>query len=150
MSMTTFRVVFVTLSLVAAISCSSNSAPGFAATSPSPLTTPFVGTWNGSMNLVSTGSVSLQLTMGASGPDLMGAWAMTFANGSPAKNGDLTGGVNVDGSSMSVALHSSDSECPATVSGVINGTGTQITGSYTSTTSTCGQPIGGPVVLSKR
>jgi hypothetical protein len=85
-----------------------------------------LGTWNGTVNLISNGTASLQLTLGASGSQLRGTWAMMFSAGSPANGGTVTGGVSVDGSSMSVDLVSAGGECPTVVSGTINGTGTQI------------------------
>ena len=161
MTMTPLRIALTTLSLIAAVSCSSNSAlpPGLAlptlpspeppATSPSPLTVPFLGTWNGTVNLITNGTASLQLTLGASGDQLRGTWAMMFSDGRPATGGTVTGGVSVDGSSMSVEMISSGGECPTVVSGTINGTGTQIAGKFDSS-AVCGAGLGRPVTLFKQ
>jgi hypothetical protein len=55
---------------------------------------------------------------------------MTFPNGHPNVNGTVNGVVTADGSAMSVTLASTGNNCPVTVSGTLNGTGTQLTGQY--------------------
>jgi len=140
----------IPLALAAAVGCSSqSSSSGFDTLSPSSVATPFLGTWNGTVNLSLNGTASLKMTIGASGSRLTGDWAMTFSNGSPAKSGTLAGGVNADGSTMSVDLMTAGVDCPPVVSGTINGAGTQMTGKYDAA-ATCGAGPASPLVLSKQ
>jgi len=78
--LTPLRAALVTLSLIATVNCgSSTSSPApvpFPAISPSPLTTSFVGTWEGTANLIRYGNANVQMTLGASGSQLTGTCAM--------------------------------------------------------------------------
>jgi hypothetical protein len=74
---------------------------------------------------------------------------MTYANGTPTKSGTVTGGLNQDGSFMSVHLISAGGDCPPVVSGTINGNGTQITGKYDAS-APCGFGDVVPLTLSKQ
>jgi hypothetical protein len=88
------------------------------------------------------------MTLAASGSALTGRWGMTYPDGSTT-SGTVTGGVSADGSNMSVHLVSAGGECPPVVSGVINSSGTQITGRYDAS-ATCGGGIGSALNLSKQ
>jgi hypothetical protein len=59
--------------------------------SPSAVTTPFLGSWNGTVNLLLNGTGNLKMTVGASGSRLTGDWAMTFSNGKAPKNCTTSG-----------------------------------------------------------
>src|SRR5262245_43357019 len=119
-----------TLAIVASLlsaGCGSGSNPA------APSGSSFAGAWDGTVMAAPGGALTtaalLHLALDASASQLTGTWTMTFPSGHPNVGGTASGLVSADRSTMSVTLDSTGN-CPVAVSGMLNGTGTQITGQY--------------------
>ena len=131
----------VVASLVMAAGC----APSMSA----PSTASFAGTWVGSVNPTGAATGRLQLTLTQSGSQLTGTWVITFPNASQNSSGTVSGGVT-NGSTMSADLQSGGipTSCPSTVSGTLNATATEVTGTFASVL--CGGGFSTSISLSKQ
>jgi hypothetical protein len=133
---------------IGAVSCTACSGSNGAPTPiPSPATTSFAGTWQGSSSASFLTGRILQLEISQVAEDLTGRWTLASSPANQTLTGHITGRV-ID-SRMALVLTSPEWTCPTLVGGTLE-TDTRISGTYSTFSAVCPSGATAPIILEKQ